>query len=226
MGDGTANWHAVREELLAVESTPWQDIEDISIIDLHATKLVAGSMYIPQDKTMHAAHEARITFAFNKKFTKEHRELLPLCSELSELLSKNVRADLYSQFGFYSTGTTCHNKGRGFELIHTFDVLQLNPTKLSQVHKVVEDSIFDLHKLKGFQRLMAQLRHPRHNNRDKIFPSVNYIFKQTNLIIGKKGWQRIATKSNCDIVLSHMELSINIGDDTASLGVASLLGFK
>ncbi len=225
-GEETVNWNAVREELLTIESKPWQNIEEVDIIDLHASKLVPGSFYTPQDKTAVTVREASVTFALDEEFAKEHRELLPLHCELSELMSENVRADLYSRFGFYSAGTTRNDDGLTLELTHTFHILHLDPTKLSSIREAVEDSIIDLYKLEVFQRLTAQLHNANHSDPDKIFPGVNHIFKQTNLIVGEKGWKRIATKDNCKMLLSHMKLSISAGQSSTSLDVASLLDIK
>jgi hypothetical protein len=223
VGKDTADLNAIREELLAIEKKPWQSIKDVSTIDPRVAKLVPGSLYIPQDKTILPVRKVNVTFALDKEFADGHKELLPLYNEINELMSENMRTDLYYLFGFYSMGKTRWPKDKAFKLIHAFHISETYPLNFSLVGDAVEDSLLDLYECKAFQRLITQLHDADHSKPDKIFPGVNYTFKQTGLIVGEKGWQRIATDENCDKILSHMKVTISTGRSRVSLNVTSTL---
>jgi|GEM_PF-1579744 len=224
--EGSINWDVVREELLLLDSKPWQDIKDVDIIDPKHTAFVPGSFYIPKDKTKLEIRKIRVTFQLDEEFTDQHKELLPLYCELSEFMSENIYVDLYSNFGFYSMDADYNSKTRAHELTHLFHTVELSAVKPSSVRKVVEESVSDLHEFKAFHRLTSHLHHASHTKADAFFPGVNRTFRRTHLIVGEKGWQRIATDENCRKILSHMYIVIGVGRSKTSVNIASILDIK
>lgn len=219
VGNNIANWNAVREELLEIDKSPWQKIDDVDIIEPKLIKLIPGSLYIPRDKTALPIREISVRFAINGNLT-NNKELLPLYSEISELMSENVRADLYSQFGLYSIDVRRDYKNKAWELTHIFNVVDINPPNRQSLSEAVENSLIDLRDSGAFQRLTGQLRNADFNDTSKASPGVHHIFKQTGLLVGEKGWQRIATTDNCDIIRSNIKVILAIDQEEAPVDVS------
>lgn len=185
-----------------------------------------GSLYTPQDKTTIPVRKVNVAFALDKSFADGHIDILPLYNEISELMSENVRIGLYKECGFYSMDKTHSPRSQTIKLVHAFHVSENYPLDPLLVGDVVEDSLLDLYEFDAFSRLTMQLHDVDYTDSDKIFPGVNYTFKQTGLIVGKKGWQRIATEDNCKLILSHMKLTGSTGRNRVSLNLASTLGIE
>jgi len=221
IGESTPNWKVVWEELLIIEGKPWRNIKDVDIIDPRTAKLVPGSIYILKNKTLLPVRKVNVTFALDKEFVDGHKDLLPLYHEIGEMMAENVRANLYRGVGFYSMGITRSPKNQALKLIHAFHISEAYPLKMSLVSESIEESLFGLYQFGAFQRLMTQLRNVSHSDPNKIFPGVNHIFEQTGLITGEKGWRRIATEDNCEMILSHMKVSIEADASSISLDIAT-----
>jgi hypothetical protein len=219
----STDWSAVQEELSTIEKKPWQNTADVDVIDPQATRLVHGSLYIPQDKTAIPVRKVNVAFTLDKDFADDHKELLPLYNEISELMSENTCAELYGMFGFYSVAITRSPKNKVIKLTHSFHVADVYPLKLPLVRDTIEDSIIDLDEDKAFQRLIARLHVADHSTPDEALMGVNYVFKQTGLIVGAKGWQRIATDENCEKILAHMKVTVSTGHSRLSMNVNSVL---
>jgi hypothetical protein len=61
-----------------------------------------------------------------------------------------------------------------------------------------------------------------HSHQEQAFPNPHFLFERTNILIGAKGWRRIATDENCEEILSHMKVTVSAGHGRASMNVASL----
>jgi hypothetical protein len=222
-GKDTPDWDAVRDELRGIEARPWRSIDDIDVINPRDVRLVPGSLYVPQDKTKMPARKVKVTYALDPTFAERHKDLLPLYWQLAILMSENIKADLYAKFGFYSKGITRKPKHRVNKLIHLFHISPLVPLDLPYVREMIELSLLALRDAKAFKRLAADLRLATHDDTDHILPGPHYMFERTDVLIGAKGWHRIATDENCGLILSHMKVTVSTGRERASTKIGSVL---
>ncbi len=225
-GKETADWNAVREELGKIDAQPWQHIDEIDIINPQDTKLVHGSVYVPRDIVKMPARKARVTFELDASFADQHSELLLLYWHVAMLISENVVADFYATFGFYSKAMTRRPKHRATKIVHLFHIPPAYPLELPKVRDEIEDSILDLHDAKAFQRLTTELRLATHVDSERILPGPHFMYERTELLAGSKGWERIATDENCDLILSHMKVTVSTGRSRASTRIGPLLNLQ
>lgn len=213
----------IRIELDQIDEKPWQDIDDVDIIDPQNSRLVAGSLYLPKEKEEFPARKVKVTFALEQHFVDSNKQLLPLFWELATLMSESAMADLYAMIGLYSKGVTRQPKHQALKLIHLFHIPHTYPLELSNVLTEIKDTLFHLRDTSAFKRLATELRMASHSNPDRILPGPHYIYERTNIIIGSKGWHRIATDENCNLILSHMKITVSTGHKRISTKVSSAL---
>jgi len=225
-GDKAPDFDAVRKELGVIDSSPWNDIDEVDLIDSRSIRLVAGSIYLTKEKKEMPARRVRVSFSLSQGFADAHLDLLPVFWLLARLMSANVLAALYSRDGFYGKGISHTPKGRTTRLIHDFNIVPHYPLDLKAVLATIEDALLDLHDTGAFTRLIADLHSISHGNSNHIFPDPEYMFNRTGLLLGTKGWNRIATDENCNLILSHMKVTVSTGRNRASVKVGQVLDIE
>lgn len=222
-GDDTPDWEAVRKELREIDKRPWRHIDDIDIVTPLEVQMVPGSLYVPLEKKSEPARRVRVTFTLDQAFADEHQELLPLFWKLAMLMSENTTTSLCATFGFYSRGLVRRPKRQATKLIHRFHIPPMYPLELPKVRESIRSTLLDMHDSKAFKRFVAELCLASHADPDRILPGPHYIYERTRILVGAKGWQRLATDENCNLILSHMKVTVSAGRQRASTKVGSIL---
>jgi hypothetical protein len=217
-GGDVADWNAVRRELSEIDEQPWQDIDNVNILNPEDMQMMPGSLYIPQEKEPMPARKILVALLIDEAFAESHKELLPLYWQLAILISESTKVHLYATFGFYSKGVM----RQAAKLTYQYYIPYAYPLELSRMREVIESSLLDLHKNKAFKRLGIELRSAKYNDPDRPIPGPHYMYERTGLIVGTKGWQRIATDDNCALVLSHMKFVVRTGHKRVSSKISSI----
>lgn len=222
-GEGNDSKKILAEELYVLDQQSWKDIDDVAVVDLHKAELIPGALYRVDGAKKLPTKKNEVLYSVDDAFTGSHRDVLPLFPDIAQLISASVRAVLYGQFGFYPDGFSFAPENQTAELVHSFRTAQSLKFSVNDVRVAVEDTIGELHKEKAFERLTGELGRVTDYDSDVIVSDPYAVYERTGVIIGVKGWQQIATKENCDMILAHMKVTIKVGDESTSFNVASAL---
>jgi hypothetical protein len=225
-GEASPDWNAIRDDLHAIEKRSWQDIDDVDMIfPLTDKEILAnpGPLYASQNKVSAKPRNLRVAIELDKTFAEEHRELTPLFWWLASLMIENITNNLYATFGFYRRGAVGRPKHPATKLVHLFHVHALYPLELPTVIGEVEHELHGLGKARALARLLDELRSTTNNDPGKFMPGVRYMYEQTGILVGAKGWRRIATDENCKLILSNMKVTVSSGRERSTIKVGSVL---
>lgn len=221
-GQGNAVKKMLAEELHVLDAQSWKNIDDVAVIDPRKMKLVPGSFYDLNDKKENLTKKVDISYIVDDSFAKDHKELLPLYISITKLMSANTTASLWRQFGFCPDSVSYSPENHTTKTVQTFRMVESLKVDLEDVRQVVSEALSDLYQEKAFSRLISALSRAASSKPDCLFPDPYTLYKQTDIIIGAKGWKQIATKENCKIILTAMEVTVTVDDIQSSLDVATI----
>jgi len=226
VGDKEPDFETLNRELGALDARLWQDIDNFDLVSPQDNQLVSGTFYPFLEKEVIATREVNVTFSLDKPFAGAHRELLPLFWNLAMLTSSNIGRELYENVGFYGTATSHRPKNRTTALVRHYraaaDVVQ----QLNNTRDIINDAILDLGDNDAYKRMAAELRSVSLSTPDRMFPDPIVMHDRTGIIVGSKGWNRIATDENCSLILSHMKVTVSTGRKRISVKIGSVLDIK
>lgn len=223
VGDREPDFEALNKELSTLDDRPWQNIDSFDLVHPQDNQLVSGAFYPLAEEREFATREVDVTFSLEKPFADTHGELLPLFWHLAMVASAAVGRELYEQAGFYGTATSHKPKNRATTLVRHYRAASDVVQKLNDIRDLMEDAILDLDDGDAYRRMTAELRSVSLDDPDRMFPDPMVVHDRTGTILGSKGWNRIATDENCDLVLSHMKVTVSTGRERASTKVSSVL---
>lgn len=210
------------EELHVLNAQPWKTIDGIDAIDPRKTELVPGGLFILKEKKEISTKKIEISYEINNDFAKEHKELLPLFTQIANLTGTNIAAALNCQLGFYPDGTDYTPEHHVRKVLYSSRLAKSVEFDVKHVLEVAKATLGDLSKEKAFTRLANELNQVAIANPEHVFPDPYTMYKRTDIVIGAKGWQRIATDENCKLLLSHMEVCVTMEKEKASIKVKPL----
>jgi len=221
-GQGNAARKMLAEELHVLDAQNWINIDEVAVIEPLNLKLVPGSFFDLKDKKEILTKEVDISYVIDHDAIGSDAAMLALSIYIAKLISANVQAALSSQFGFYINEVNYTFERQIAKLTHSLRIVKFLELNVEDIKQVTGDSLADLYEQKAFSRLIGALSRAATTNSDCIFPDPYTLYKQTNIIIGAKGWRQIATEENCKMILAHMKVVISVGDARASLDVATM----
>jgi hypothetical protein len=223
VGDKEPDFDTLNKELIKLETRPWQDIDSFDLIDPQDNQLEQGAFYMLRDKKELATRNVNIAFSLDKSFADTHGQLLPLFWHLTLQTSANIHCGLYDQLGFYGIGTSHRPKNRMTTLVQHYRAASDITQNLDDIQGLINDMILDLNDNNAYIRMTSELRSVSLSVPDRMFPDPMVIFERTGVILGAKGWKRIATDKNCALVLSHMKVTVSSGRNRSSVKISSIL---
>ncbi|HMH70008.1 MAG TPA: hypothetical protein VK502_01290 [Candidatus Saccharimonadales bacterium] len=220
---GMTSIENIRKELSEIEAQSWRDIDDVDEIDPKHLDLMHGALYTPQNAEKVAAQKFGIAFILDQTFTEGNRELLPLFWQLATVIHESVAAALYREVGCYSKNVTRTYTRETTKLTRFFHINPGLPVEASNALAIVGDVLLDLHATGTFKRFITELATTSFNDPHRPAPDPALMFNPGAVLIGAKGWRRIATDANCKLVLSRMKVMVSAGRKRSSLKVGSVL---
>ncbi len=198
----------VIDELKLLDSQPWQQIDEFEIFDSSEFETHPGPLYIT-DQHQPKATIITSSLRLNNEFTKEHRKLLPLFRKIATLITETAQDRLSIKFGTYYEKKYFKNGSLGAESLihHTNKSVQLeNFTKeyVETIRYITDHQVFD--------KLVSWLQNISYKESSCEAPETRDSYKETGIYIGSKGWNKLSTKDNLNLLLSNTNLEIEFNN--------------
>lgn len=218
----STGYEAVKRGLEDLHAQPWQNIDDVEIIDTKDIRKKTGPFYISEGKAR-PARKLTTSVLLNPEFAKSHRELFPLFRQFSWLITASLCGVLADTYGYYSLDDAHKNTRDTIGFINIFkvgnasdiavDVKETLDTCLEVVH--------DLQHYDAFKRFMDDLRDVSHYDRSDVAPNIERNYEDTLIFIGPKGWKKTATDENYKLLLKHMSIEVKFGREKKRESISS-----
>jgi hypothetical protein len=117
-------------------------------------------------------------------------------------MNANAKAALHVAATAYTKNVAHINTGKITRLAHDYFIHRDIKIEISQALDVACDAIRDLQQTDGIRRFVTNLREESDSDPYRLTPNPATVFDQSGILIGAKGWERIATDENCNLVLS------------------------
>lgn len=199
----------IQKELKELHATPWQDIDDIGLINAAGINTNIGALALTNERL--SLKNLTISTLLDPKFAKAHPHLLPLAHQITYLIMENAEMILLYRYGLYRSNIHFANRPTQKALVSS---------TLSTAHpEAIDNRISDclnayieearrFRENETFERFMRQLRNASHAATPSVLPSLGRLLKSTHIFIGPKGWRDIATVKNCNLVLENMSIEV------------------
>lgn len=206
--------------LQELHKEPWQTFESLTSID---TKNIRQSRKIMWE----AARKARTkvidcTISLNSGFASDNRALLPLFHVVATALLENIYIELNGRFSFYYQDQKNTYTNKVVCERDRYRVWGISQTTLEEIIDACKEKIAmavasDLvGKIAVFLRASDPARkNARTNELD--------MYEICHILIGNKGWQDIATKTNIRTVLKNIRVDVKTGKDGGSFTPGELV---
>lgn len=214
---GGAGYNKVKQALKDLHRQPWQNIDDVALIDTKTIRRKAQPFYIVEGKSL-PSRKLTVGILLDMNFARSHRELLPLFRQFAWFVTGNLQDVLANKYAYYSLIDAYKNTRQMIGLFNTFKVAHVHdtdvdlPDNLETCLKVVSD----LQQHDSFNRYMTELRATSYYNHPSLAVNLEKNYEDTLIFIGPKGWQQIAIAENCELLLKHMSIELKFGREKVS----------
>lgn len=210
------NKHALRGEinifevLSELDRKSWINLEQVDLIDLREHK---QSNELPvYTKAELKTQNLKVSLKLRPA---SRRDLTPLFAAISHILIANLENSLMDTYGYYAfEESTEPNKFTSF-------------LRASQEHRPILTDELDTCKEAITQMLRMRLVERLTQTLSTIpgegsLPDELEIYNATHILVGKKGWQSLATENNIQSVLQNMTLELSFGKEKQHMQLADI----
>jgi len=201
----------VKQALNNLQKQPWQNVDNIELIDIQGVRRKANPFYITEGKPL-PARKLTTTILLGTEFVMSHRQLLPLFRQFAWLINTTLQSVLANKYGYYSLTDIYRNKPT-VGLSNIFKVADAHDVDVDLADNLATcmEVIKDLRQHNAFTRYMDELSVTSYYNHPYSAPNLERNYEDTLIFIGPKGWQKIATIGNCELLLKHMSIEVKFG---------------
>jgi hypothetical protein len=214
---GGTGYDNVKRALEDLHKEPWQNIDEVELVDTKKIRKKTGSFYIAEGKML-PARKLTTSIFLDGQFAASHRELLPLFRQFALLITSSLQGVLADTYGYFSHDDAYKDRGTVVGVMNTFKVANGNDLEvdLSDTLTTCLEVVSDLQQYKAFGRYMDELREISHYNYPDSAPNIEKSYEDTLIFIGPKGWQKIATRENYELLIKHMSIEVKFGRNKVS----------
>jgi hypothetical protein len=207
----------VKQALETLHEQPWQDIDDVELVDVKGVRRRTKPFYIAEGKPL-PARKLITGVLIDTAFAATHRELLPLFRQFAWLINSTLQGALPEANGYYSLKDVYKNTKETIGLFNTFKVANTNDmdVQLPDDLETCLEVVHDLQQYGAFAHYMDELCNLSYYDRPNLAPNLEKNYEDTLIFIGPKGWQKIATNENYELLLKHMSIEVKFGRDKVS----------
>lgn len=205
-----ADFSTISEALAKLDNQAWQTADEFDVFDQDGVNKSHEFLYLTEG-TQPKSKKMGVTFSLDRQFFKQHRELLPLFDQVVSMISLTLQDQLSVRYGYYPVGIVCRPGVVVSELlIHHRNEAEID---LKDVIDLAQEVIGQLSSEGAVGGLLEWLTALSYEARWYEAPNINRSIDDTGLLIGAKGWQRIATKKHIELLLSHSSLRVKRGKE-------------
>ena len=199
----------VKQALESLHHQPWRNIDEVELIDVKKTRRRTNPFYVAEGKPL-PARKLITGVLLDADFAVLHRELLPLFRQFAWLITASLQGVLADTYGYFSFEDMYKSGKITVGLYNVFKVADVHDEDidLSDNLETCLEIVRDLRQYEAFTRHMDELRKTSHYDDSNAAPNLEKIYEDTLIFIGPKGWQKIATDENYELLLKHMSIEV------------------
>lgn len=210
---------AVKYELSLLNNIKWQYIDEFSILDTKSVRRSSQPLYLSNDRSRQP-YRMTVKIVLESHASKKHRLLSPLFRQLVELTLPTIADQLSMQFGYYGEGDVFKDRTAKVDLLVYGEKKNIDLREcLDLIRYTIEFQI----KKDAFSRLIEVLQSLSHTSNSPFVWNTADILKETGIMIGTRGWQRIATHENLALLWPHMSVEVQLGKQKLTANLPPLL---
>lgn len=208
----TSGIDEVRRHLKILDGITWREIDSITSIDTRGIKRLSRPFYIDINHPL-PAKKLSLVVAVDGYTDHNFGKLLPLIRLLSFLISDTYETVLSDKYGLYPIDGEFSNSPTLTGYKSLFNIPDGHSINKNEVLETVSEVIKYISINKGFERFAEVLKDISYKHASKVAPNALYNLTDTRILMGSRGWQEIASKSNIEMILNSLTLSARTGRD-------------
>jgi hypothetical protein len=211
----------VKIHLAELEAADWQDLDLITSIDTIGTRRRAQPYYIDTQRPL-SAKRLSVDVVIDDEFRRTHRNLMPLFRLICFFVTETYETRLSDTFGLYSVKGTYRNlkKSTGYRSIFNIPHAHTDSTAVKSILQEAIGTIGYIHEAKGFLRFAEDIARISYRHASRIAPNALHGLTDTGIVQGSKGWAKISTKKNVELILNNLVVTVRTGRISASHKIA------
>lgn len=203
----------VTSALSALQSQPWQNIDELGIIDTKGTRRVSHPFYVAEGDSL-PARRLVASIHIDPMFIEAHRQLLPLFRGLAGTILFNGEDVVIARSGYYSDDVVYKSTKQQTYRATIYKIAHGNEKKIVNLEADIIDyqkTVTSLRRHKAFERVVKSLQANSYSYNAVGSVGFDANFEDTGVLIGSKGWREIATMENVELLLKHMSIEVKFG---------------
>lgn len=211
----SSGYDPVKEALLTLHDRPWQNIDELSLLDTQTIRRKTHPYFLSKEKRLRA-RKLTSNIVLDSVFSNSNPELLPLFRQIAWLVTANLQHVLADTYGYFSLSDKFTNTKQKVCLVNAFNVANTHNVDLKDNLESCLSLINNMKKFNAFNRLATELNNISYFNSPSLAPNIDKIYEDTLMIVGAEGWKKIATVENCERILKHITIELQFGREKAS----------
>jgi hypothetical protein len=216
----STGYENVKNALESLHAQPWRNLDDIELIDTQKVRKKTGSFYITEGESIRS-RQLTTSVLLDADFAISNRELLPLFRQLAYIIIVNCQNILAAKYGYYSSEDAYKKTKDTVGVTNIFKIADVEDISvdIADVLRSFHEVVSDLRQYGVFSRYMDELRTVSYYDRPNLAPSPEKNYEDISILVGAKGWRKIATEENYKLLLKHMSLEVRLGRNKKSISV-------
>lgn len=205
------------QALQDLHAQPWQNIDELGLIDTKNIRKKRGPLYIADDSHK-AARRLMTHISLDAELIRAHRELLPLFRQFAWIITASLQDTLANTYGYYSQDDKYVNSKEAVSIVNTFQVAYAEDVNVN-LHQVLDTCLEvteNIRQQKVFDHFMDELKQISYYDYSDLAPNIERTYENTHIFIGAKGWQELAKQENYELLLKHLSIEVKFGRNKVS----------
>lgn len=219
-GTPQCDFKLVQKNLKELHEEPWQMLDDFTYLNTPKTRRNKSVLSFSEKKPRYFK-TIFTELSLDQNFSKVTPTAKPLFWVISDVLINNILHEIVAAHSYYPYYLATNTVG-GLKTTRRYRGLKIAEPKSAEVLETCKQSLKTMFDKDIVDRV---IRHAKEdfNRLPMGSPDELEIYNDTNVLVGKAGWERIATVENIRKALQHTTLRVKCGSDTCSCELSSLI---
>lgn len=213
----------IAEELKELHDQPWVDIDQLSSINTKSIEMKQGSLTLAAGPVQRT-RSLIVDISLHPDMVTSHPELLPLFTCIATFIHCNCENIISNAFGLYGVGIkkdVRYEDDFGMPLVFRVPPsgkdLMNDTDRLKKILQLFVDWFEEFQDNKTIARFLGNLKYADYKDYRDLMPSPRATLHDTGIFVGTKGWRKIATVENCNLLLENTSIHVKYGRKKISL---------
>lgn len=220
MFSGKDNESAIKY-LQQIDTTPWYPIDQFSSFDAHGHRRSRKLMWATN--TTAKTRQLRCELLLDNSYASSSRELLPLFRIVASAVLDNLANELAENSSYLmATNSPKQPSESGVKSGMIFRIWQKAEPDWTAILNTCKTGISDMLNAGFISKTQLFLRDDVVGQEQALIDELD-IYENSQVLIGKIGWQTIATKDNILSILKHTTIRLTKGHEAKTLKITDLV---